>query len=238
MSVPTSISELSTTASSNVPAGSDSTASYPIDDMLRALSAFIAQLQASKMDADAEITAIAGLTSAANKLPYFTGSGTAALADLTAAGRALLDDAAASDQRTTLGLGTMAVETATNYLPLAGGTMTGAVLQPKSYQFTETDAGNSGTTKTITADNGQYQKLTMTGNCTATITSGTLGDCTLQIAVLTGTGSFTLAITNAVWPASYTAADKAISTAASATDLLVVRCRGSVRHCTLTKGFA
>ena len=55
---------------------------------------------------DADLTALAGLASAANKLPYFTGSGAATLADFTAAGRALLDDANAAAQCTTLGLGT------------------------------------------------------------------------------------------------------------------------------------
>ena len=73
---------------------------------------------------DADLAALAGVTSASDKVPYFTGSGTADVATFTAAGRALVDDADASAQRTTLGLGTISTQDANN-VSISGGSVTG-----------------------------------------------------------------------------------------------------------------
>jgi hypothetical protein len=73
---------------------------------------------------DAGLQSISGLTTSADQMIYTTASDTYATASLTAAGRAILDDADAAAQRTTLGLGTIATQAA-NSVSITGGSISG-----------------------------------------------------------------------------------------------------------------
>jgi hypothetical protein len=81
---------------------------------------------------DADLAALAGVTSAADKVPYFTGTATADVTTLTSFGRSLIDDADAAAARTTLGLGTMSTQNANN-VSITGGSIDGIEIDGGSY---------------------------------------------------------------------------------------------------------
>ena len=147
---------------------------------------------------DAELAALAGLTSAADALPYFTGAGTAATTTFTAAGRALVDDATAAAQRATLGAAALGANTFAGEQNLADNLLTRPAI--KDYGETVNAIGSIG---------GGSQDIDLTlGNVVTGTVDTSETTFTFSNPPASGTaGSFTLILTNGGsqtvnWPAS------------------------------------
>jgi hypothetical protein len=81
---------------------------------------------------DATLTALGGVTVAADELIYATDADAFAVTSLTSFGRSLIDDADAATSRTTLGLGTIATQDA-NDVAITGGSIDGITLDGGSF---------------------------------------------------------------------------------------------------------
>ena len=139
---------------------------------------------------------LAGLTQAADKLPYFDSNQTAATTDLSSFGRSLIDDADASAARTTLGVDAAGTDNSTDvtlvttshdYLSISGQAITlNAIDLAADVTGTLPNAGLANST--ITVSDGS--------NSTATALGGTItfSGTTHEVTVAEASGTVTVSL--------------------------------------------
>lgn len=121
---------------------------------------------------NANLNSIAGLTSAADKIGYFTGAGTSSTTDFTASGRTIVGSTSIANARTNLGLviGTDVQGYAANLAAIAGLATTGIYVRTAAgTAATRTIVG--GTDITVTQGDGVAGDITITS--TAAPVAGT-----------------------------------------------------------------
>ncbi len=125
---------------------------------------------------DAELAALAGVTSAANKLPYFNGSGSAAVIDFTAVSRTFLGAADVAAQLSLLGLAAMATAATASTLAQRDSN---ANITADNFITTRASTVTAAGTTTLTIDSPQVQVFTgsTTQNCDLPTTSVIAGQC-------------------------------------------------------------
>lgn len=197
--------------------------------------------------ADGEVTLAKMANLATNKLigRSTAGTGVPEAIDCTAAGRALLDDADAAAQRTTLGLGTLATSSATlgalatlSTAPVANGgtgqtTAELARVAINQGQTTLTDAVTIATDCAV----GNCFAVTLGGNRTLGAPSNLVAGATyLWKITQDGTGSRTLSYASCFKFPAGTA--PTLSTDAGAVDILTGYTDGTHVYASLANGFA
>lgn len=146
---------------------------------------------------DAKLTAIAGLTSAADGFPYFTGSGTASLLTIVPAVRTVLASADVTAMRTALGLAIGSDVQAYNANLVKKNEVNGYTKQ--NYAIPADVSGVTGGV-TINADDHQDYDGTLTGNSTFGAPSNTAKG-KMMFWTLYGASAFTIAF-NSVYKRS------------------------------------
>lgn len=135
---------------------------------------------AGKQPLDAELTALAGITSGADVLPYFTASETAGTTTLSSFGRSLIDDASAAAARTTLDVDQAGTDNSTpvtvagslDYITLSGQQITRNAIDLTTDVTGDLPVADGGTGASTAAAARTNLDVDQAGNLTITAAPG------------------------------------------------------------------